>query len=325
MVAIKNNRRSNIELLRCLAMFLVLVFHADYFSLGAPTLEDISVNPLDAYSRVFIESLSVVCVNVFVLISGWFGIRPKIKSISKFIFQCLFFLIGIYVVMMMLGLAKLNIRGVLGCFVMLKWNWFIKAYLCLYILSPVLNAFVENTDKRTFQQVLFFFFLFQTVYSWLTSAAQFFENGFSSLSFMGLYLLARYVNKYQPKWSRFDKKIDISIYMIIAIFGTEAVCIIQLVGNEKLLSMVQGRLVDYSSPLVIIASLYLLLYFSKLSFSSKVINWLGASSFAVFLLHANPNLCEQYYKRSVQYLYSNYEMPVLLLFCLTVFMGGGNT
>ena len=33
-------RQSNFELLRIIAMFLVLVVHADYFSLGAPSYQD---------------------------------------------------------------------------------------------------------------------------------------------------------------------------------------------------------------------------------------------------------------------------------------------
>ena len=83
-------RDSNIELLRMLAMFLVLLVHADFFSLGTPTLQDIQTSTLDSTLRIFFEALSIVCVNVFVLISGWFGIRPSLKGVSNFIFQCLF-------------------------------------------------------------------------------------------------------------------------------------------------------------------------------------------------------------------------------------------
>ena len=40
--------------------------------------------------RMLFESLAIVCVNVFVLISGWFGIRPKWKSVTNFLFQVFF-------------------------------------------------------------------------------------------------------------------------------------------------------------------------------------------------------------------------------------------
>ena len=193
----KKERNSNVELLRLIAMFLVLIVHADFFSLGAPTHDDIISAPTSSFLRFFFESLSIVCVNVFVLISGWFGISPSVRSFCNFIFQCLFFLVGIYIVFLLCGLTSLSVKGIAGCLVMLNWNWFIKAYLGLYIIAPVLNAFVNNAEKKEFQKVLLSFFIFQTAYSWISGGAVFFEGGYSTMSFIGLYLLARYVKLHQ--------------------------------------------------------------------------------------------------------------------------------
>lgn len=65
-----DSRLSNFELLRCLAMFLVLVVHADFFSLGEPSITNFTSISLSDMTRLFIEGVSIVCVNVFVLISG---------------------------------------------------------------------------------------------------------------------------------------------------------------------------------------------------------------------------------------------------------------
>lgn len=40
-------RASNMELLRLVAIFFVLVAHADYMSLGTPTWLDIELNPVE--------------------------------------------------------------------------------------------------------------------------------------------------------------------------------------------------------------------------------------------------------------------------------------
>lgn len=50
------------ELLRIIAMFLVLVVHADFFSLGAPTLYKIKENELSSLRRIFIQAISIRCV-----------------------------------------------------------------------------------------------------------------------------------------------------------------------------------------------------------------------------------------------------------------------
>lgn len=84
-------RESNFELLRIIAMIMILVLHADFQSLGAPTRADIISSPITSTLKVFFEMVSIVAVNVFILISGWFGIRPSIKGFCKFAFQYLFF------------------------------------------------------------------------------------------------------------------------------------------------------------------------------------------------------------------------------------------
>ncbi len=304
------------ELLRLVAMFLVLVVHADFFSLSAPTVQEVHAAPLPSVARFFFESLSIVCVNVFVLLSGWFGIRPSWRGFGNFIFQCLFFLIGIYIVMLAFGQADLTLRGIAGCFVLLKWNWFIKAYIGLYILAPLLNAFVEKSGERELRHFLVAFYIFQTIYAWLSNGASFVEGGYSTFSFIGLYLLARYFNIYRPKVSSYPPIWDFLIYL----FLTAALTFISYISTSLGFEMIAGRMYSYVNPAVILSALYLLLFFSKLKFHNKVVNWLSASSFAIFLLHTNPNLCEPYYVSSVRFIYDKSDgfLCVVYLFLFSV-------
>ena len=296
---LRRDRDSNMELFRIIAMFLVLVVHADFFSLGSPTGTEMLENPLSSFARLLFESLSIGCVNMFVLLSGWFGIRPKISSFSNFIFQCAFFLFGIYTFCLLIHFAELNFHGIMGCLLLLRWNWFIKAYLLLYILSPVLNSFIESSTQKQHRNVLICFFVFQSIFSWMVNAAVFFESGYSTISFIGLYLLARYFAKYKHKLVQNNRKVYLFIFMLVTIMGAIASYISGRIGIPYLPNLI----FRYDSPLVIAASLSLLFYFSKLNIQSKVINWIGASSFAVFLLHTNPNLCEQYFVPIVQKIY----------------------
>ena len=302
-VKIKKERLSNFELLRIIAMFLVLVVHADFFALGAPNKEDVITEPLSSFGRYFFESISIICVNLFVLISGWFGIKFTYKGISNFIFQCLFFLISIYLVCLLTGISELSIKGIAGCFALLRWNWFIKAYLCLYIIAPILNSYIEKVSRKEFWNLIIIFFLFQTIYGWAFKAAEFFVNGYSTISFIGLYLLARYTNIHKPKYSLFKAKYDILIFGIISVILT-LIPFIQIYIGKTIFPF---DVFSYINPLVIISALYFLLYFSKQKIKSKIINKIAISCFAVFLLHTNPNLCTQYFVPSVKYLYEIYS------------------
>lgn len=283
-----NVRQSNMELLRIIAMFLVLLVHADFFSLGAPSASDCVNSPTESSLKVFFESISIACVDIFVCLSGWFGIKPSIRGFSNFVFQCLFWLIGLYSFTMFIGTSSLSREGIMGCFAFTKLNWFIKAYILLYILAPVLNAFVDKTSRKDFRNVLIAFFSFEFVYGWIFSdSTQHIQSGYSTISFIGLYLLARYVRIYQPRISMKSRGFYFALLIIAPLFVTAAYITPPLLGLKT--TAFGSLLISYVSPYCIAFSMFMILLFSKFQIQSKVINWVAASSFSVFLIHTNPN------------------------------------
>ena len=81
-----NKRQVNIELLRIIAMILVLLNHstwnAKYFNIDMVHTDLLtSVGVLEVYGWIF------VCVPCFVVISGYFGIHWKWKGLFNYLFQ----------------------------------------------------------------------------------------------------------------------------------------------------------------------------------------------------------------------------------------------
>ena len=189
-------RQSNMELLRLVAMMMILVMHMDYGAFGLPTAESVENAPMTTFGRIFVEHLCLVAVNVYVLISGWFGIRPKMKSFVRLMLQVATYSIIITGAFLLLGKTTFKIGYVTDMLIIGKQYWFVVSYLLLYLVSPILNTFVEHSSKREFQWMLLVFFGFQFVYSWIFGLEEF-AGGYSALSFMGLYLLARYVKIYE--------------------------------------------------------------------------------------------------------------------------------
>ena len=85
-----NQRLSNIELLRCLSMFMVLLLHSSFMVYGMPDSLEINKAPGFWGGKILQQGLGIVAVDVFILISGWFSIKPKIISICNFLFQIFF-------------------------------------------------------------------------------------------------------------------------------------------------------------------------------------------------------------------------------------------
>lgn len=292
-------RESNIELLRILAMFMVLVVHADFFAIGTPTTNDVLSNPLNAFTRILIEGWAIGCVNIFILISGWFGIQPKLKSFCSFIFQCIFFITGIYLLFSVFSLTNFDIQGIKNCLLLTKWYWFIKAYICLYILSPMLNAFIEHSTKKKYSILLVAFYIFQSVFGCFFNSVEWFTGGYSTISFIGLYLLAAYVRKYKPRFATWNKKVDCTI-----IVGMVALFTFFSYGSLHWEHPIVNIMLMYTNPIVVIMALYYLLLFSKMHFKNKIINWIAASSFAVFLFHLNHSITDSYFIPLIRHVYT---------------------
>ena len=138
------------ELLRILAMFLVLVVHANFKSIGIPTEWDFVNNFTLSFCRVYVESVAIVCVNVFVLISGWFCINPNFKRFCELLFQILFISATVNIILVVFGISETyNVKDWIKSLYSDSY-WFIPSYLILYTFTPVLNAFAKNSSKKDF-------------------------------------------------------------------------------------------------------------------------------------------------------------------------------
>ena len=316
------NRESNIELARMLSMFLILVIHANMVSLPRPTSVDLSNDSLEVVFRYLMESIGIVSVNLFILISGWFTIKPNTKRMLFFIYQIVFLWGGMYLIFLLLGKTTLSVSNIAATISLSYPEWFIKAYLVLCVISPILNSFADNSSEKTLRSVLIWFFIFQSTYGML-GAHRFFQDGYGPLSFIGLYLLAQYARKVTDgKFSKtsinklfvLKKEIDIFIFLLCAIINT-IVGVLAL----KLDINLYGKIYAYINPLNIIGALYLFLFFTKINIGrSKLINWLAASSFAVYLLHGNQ--MREYFTETIQHIYNSYSGLgcVLLVFLFLV-------
>jgi hypothetical protein len=297
------------ELLRIVSMLFVLILHANYLGIHAPSPTDFRMHPESTILRCIIEALTIVAVNVFVLISGWFGIKFNFNKLSSLCFQILFFSLGFFIVFSFISPSEaFTINRIKGIFLMNADYWFVKAYLILFILSPVLNAFIDHVSQKQFFITLAAFYSFHTVYGWLMDASvNFTMNGTTGLSFIGLYLLGRYLRLNPSKYSTMNKYNDLLIYIGCAVLLCASNSFLLHYGIDV---SVEGRLFSYASPLVIIASVYLMLFFSKLSFQSKCINWIASSCLAVYLFHCNGFFFGKYYRQVIEQIYYHSDNPI---------------
>lgn len=298
-------RNSNMEMLRIIAMLLVMVVHASYLALGVPSVSDCVKSPWTTLFRFLTESVSVVCVDVFVMVSGYFGINWHKQKLASLFFQVVFFSILVFAILTFYDSAKtLNMTGVRHLLLLNGQDyWFIKSYLILYLFAPMLNDFVRTCKSRTVVCFLLIFYTLQTLFGWMSIyGINDFGGGYSALSFMGLYVFTRSVKtkKIDGNFFRMSSKSYAFIYFIIAVFDALLAFVITYIGYP-----VSGRIFTYTNPIIILQSFALLMTFAVMSPShNKAINWVASSCLAVYLLHGNELFLRPIYGKCIRIWFS---------------------
>lgn len=278
MLLYKSIRDSNIELLRVVAMFLVLIDHSGYMSINPPTNEEVLSAPMLSLARYCSQSFSSICVNVFVLISGWFGIKTRFSRITEILFQCYFICFVSYFVLLAIGLTTPMSFSSWVNFLVLGDLWFVCAFLLLYLMAPMMNLFIESLTQRQFRYFLLGFLTIQFLHGFVIQFG-WFDKGMSPLTLMSLYLIGRYMRMHPNYLTTMRRWIDMMVYFVVSALGAVLTFFSVRHGAEGY------RFFSYASPTIIVASVYFFLFFTKISFRSRIINRIAASAFAVYVLN----------------------------------------
>lgn len=204
----KSRRQANMELLRIVAMFMVVVMH--YLANSIATTPEGGMGSMDVLYAL-LESLCIVAVNVYVLISGYFLSEAAFswKRPLRIIGQTLF-----YTVLIPPALALFSVipfSEVLDRYHI--WNsifpvqsghyWFVTAYVVLLLFSPFLNAAAARLEQKQLLQALGALLLFFCIGKTL-SPLQFATDryGYDFGWFMVLYLIGAYIRRFGAGWFR---------------------------------------------------------------------------------------------------------------------------
>ena len=143
--------------------------------------------------------------------------------------------------------------------------------------------------------------------------ASFFEQGYGPLSFIGLYLLGKYLKLYFTFKSKFNWMCAYWLYAII----------ISILFYLCINRGIKINIYAYNNPLVIIGSSFLVLWAANLKIKiNNILNWVSKSAFAVYLFHCNPYLLGIYLNkcRDIYNTYHGIEcIAIMSVFVLAVF------
>lgn len=280
---------------------------------GMPKHFDLSNPTFFRISQAAIESLTAVCVNSFLIISGFFGIKLKMQSIWKI----WLLLISIYVPFYVVNSIFINEFSIIAfqnniC-AFTRESYFVQCYLMLMLLSPIFNSFIEKYNR--YQILIYVIFLWIIEFSLdilVKNQSLGFNHGYSLIHFVLMYLLGRSAYQFKKEIIQIRKLYYVFGYMICALMLFVAyIC----VGRPQIIFA-------YSNPIVIIESFCLFFCFIYTPFHNRVINTIASSTFAVYIMHTCSPMYEfccfmdSYLLKN--YCYSSYVL-LLSLFIILIF------
>ena len=300
---VTKTRDSGIELLRIIAVFMVIGVHL--FAYSHYKNQSIEIGGIVESMSFGIRVLFMPCVNIFVIITGYFMVKMKFnlerayKRVFKTYLIVLFYSIVLNMIFIILGQKYYIINGktptllniVLKMFFpILSQQWyFMTDYILLCLFAPFLNIILQNIKQKDYKILLCISTFVMSIWFLLSNLRGFDHivstNGFGDIqagknlfSFMYIYMIGGYIRLHCSKYES-----PKPLYLV----GAFVCWIINVQLGNGILEFLelQDMVLKFSNPLIILSAVFLLLYFKDLHFQSKIVNTIASTSLGVYVIH----------------------------------------
>lgn len=286
---LKNGRQSSAELLRIIAMLLIVLSHFSFHGVNDIT-QIFKMKP--CFNKYMLESVQIgfLGVDIFAVIAGYFGVKSSFKETKfvKLILQVFFYSAVIFAVMCAAGLAEFSLKNTVKALfpAVFKQYPFFSAYILLYILRPFINKLIENTDRKKHLVLIGVLWLIWGLIP-LVTGSDFYGTYFTNL--LILYLVGAYLRNYPDNIFSKAKTRKILLAASIAFFPLSVAIMNGLTHTSGYFNNHYTYFYSEMSLNTIIAAAALVITFINLNIKqSRFINTAASCTFGVYLIHDNP-------------------------------------
>lgn len=285
-------RNYGVDALRCVAMLLIVCLHVMNRGGAVPaagTGAALWLYPL----RILASS----AVNIYALISGYVMLHGKFRPARIFELW-----VQVWVLNVVIGLvgdwidpeamdSKFWVRYLFPF--TQKAYWYFTSYVGVYAFSPLINRGVRELNRVRAIAVIWLMLLLFSLCStlgYLNQGDPFsIGAGYSVLWLSALYTVGACIRQAdflrQTSSRRLMGMLLLVLAALTALFG-----VVHLPDAPELLRNLNGRLLDYLSPLITAVSVLMLLLFSRLRVGARMrrlIAFLSPLTFGVYVIHVH--------------------------------------
>lgn len=286
MDSIKRERNSGVDLLRIIAMIMVVVLHV--INQGG-VLNAAADNVANYLISSFFVAAAYGAVNCYALVSGYVGMDSKHKytSIMQLFLQVIFYTLLVTAMFYFLNPDKYGIWSFKSALfpVSNESYWYFTAYFGMFFFAPFFNKMLNCLSKKEAKTLAISIIMVLSVIPCVFRKDVFkSEWGYSMLWLSALYLLGGCI-----KITEFEKKLkQVSAFLIFILCIIITYLSTFLPGINK-----YTFLLTYTSPTVLISAVALLIWFSQLKINGgfkKLIAFFSPLAFGVYLIHTEPHI-----------------------------------
>lgn len=324
----KKARDSRFELLRIIAMIMIVSFHA-FNQIGS---YDVSANryimlkdetgfSVNFLGLTVLGSWGITGVGCFFLIAAYFLQKKNCYSTVKalkIVFQTIFWALIMLFAAKILGAIphyesfglKLIAKAVIAP--LIDEYWYIPSYLLMYILSPFMNTIIEKLELDFYKRLIVVLTLIIPVYSTV-----FYKDIAVCCVVLAVYYYLLWGYLKQTEGNFFERNAKI----IFVISATFIIALASLGYAFGFYNAVITRLCGRFSGFQVLTALSLFYIFKNKDVpSNKYINFIASGTLGVYLIHENPYF-RFYLWNDIFKLYDRFDKPYfLVIFILAVLL-----
>ncbi len=308
-----STRNSNIEILRIIAMFFIVISHACVHSGFDAATSNILFNNLFVQWGV----LGNLGVDIFVIITGYFlCTKPAShKSLGKLFVQLWFYSILLFLVCRFAFGYTYSLKSILTVILptIFAEYWFFTAYVILALISPYLNILINHATKKQMEKFVLCMLAIWVLIPTFTKQ-RFFAGEIPQ--FIMFYMIGAYFRNYPDNFLKNKLyRTFLTIFSFALLFLSTFV--LDFLGSKIALFQNRGIMFYNRNSLLVVGcavGLFALSIYRK-SFCNSFINLIAGCTFGVYLIHDNPAVRHLIWKKLLP-LADYFDSPLLPLMIL---------
>lgn len=332
MQKLSNSRQSGIELLKIIAIFLIVISHVIYTLRSSNPYIDYQDYVLDlslasrSVQMIILQlmrSFGIWGNNIFFICSAWFLLDSQKFSKKKWMFlfaEIWIVSISITIVFLLTRKGIVAIRPLLESIFPVTVNtyWYLTCYLFFLPLYPFLNHIIYTLEKKTLFRIALALFFVYFVLGFIGDGLFFASR---LILWVTIYFIIAFIKLYMKDLSN---KISLNLLILFGFFLFWFLfhIVLNIIGLH--IELISDKMMWFSTvqdPFLFVMAIALFNIFRNLVFYNKIINFISSLSMLVYIIHEQPLLRTYIRPFLVNFIYEKYGYSHLILFILLLSCG----